>query len=336
MLLSLSDRYFHNLPFLDDLQPTPVFESYWRFAVERHSIYVKRSKGESPPWTDDPILRQYKFTDVFRACDRVSQYLIKEVIYKPGLPTEPEEIVFRILLFKLFNTIAAWEVLTKTFGTPTWAEFNQNAYAKALGDAWNEGKGVSIWNPAYVQNQKYRTDLPTKHERYLALVKYMMDDQVADRLQRPRTYEQAFRLLQGYPLHGKSFLPMQHLTDINYSPVINFDEDDYIVPGPGCLRGIQKCVGRPVSVDQAQSVIYQMVDQQKLFFKKLGYEPVTLCGRRKLHAIDIQNLFCEIDKYARVAHPEYKVKEAERIKQTFTLTGPLPAPFFPPKWRITL
>ena len=95
-----------------------------------------------------------------------------------------------------------------------------------------------------------------------------------------------------------------------------------------------ECVGPPVSIEQAQSVIYQMVDQQELFFDKLGYKPVTLSGRRRLHAIDIQNLFCEIDKYARVAHPEYKVKEGERIKQTFTLTGPLPVPFFPPKWNI--
>ncbi len=166
-------------------------------------------KGEQPPWTNNLILQEWKFTNTFRVLDRVTQYLIKEVIYKPGLPMEHEEVVFRILVFKLLNTIAAWEVLTKVFGTPTWKEFDEKGYAKALGDAWNQGKGVPIWNPAYVQNQKYRTDLPTKHERYLALVKYMMDDRVADRLQGPRTYEQAFRLLQRYPLHGKSFLPMQ-------------------------------------------------------------------------------------------------------------------------------
>jgi len=32
---------------------------------ERHSIWMKRNKGEQKPWTQDPILQQYKFTNVF-------------------------------------------------------------------------------------------------------------------------------------------------------------------------------------------------------------------------------------------------------------------------------
>jgi hypothetical protein len=129
---------------------------------------------------------------------------------------------------------------------------------------------------------------------------------------------------------------MQHLTDLNYSSVINFDENDFIVPGPGCLRGIQKCFGLPqVSVEEAQAVIYNFVDEQEAYFEGLGHKPVTLFGR-KLHAIDIQNCFCETDKYARVAHPEFNgPKKNERIKQKFEATGrPLPAPFFPPKWNL--
>jgi hypothetical protein len=35
-----------------------------------------------------------------------------------------------------------------------------------------------------------------------------------------------------------------------------------------------------------------------------------------------------------VKHPEFKVKDVEKIKQKFKATGPLPAPFFPPKWKI--
>jgi hypothetical protein len=42
-----------------------------------------------------------------------------------------------------------------------------------------------------------------------------------------------------------------------------------------------------------------------------------------------------MDKYARVAHPEFKLKDGERIKQTLKPLGSLPAPFFPPKWKIT-
>ncbi|HEX7193517.1 MAG TPA: nucleotide kinase domain-containing protein, partial [Chthoniobacterales bacterium] len=85
---------------MDKLQPTVVFESYWRLAAERHAIYLKRLKGEPPPWTNDPILQAHKFTNAFRAADRVSQYCIKDVIYQGG-SMDPEEVVFRVLLFKL-------------------------------------------------------------------------------------------------------------------------------------------------------------------------------------------------------------------------------------------
>jgi alpha-glutamyl/putrescinyl thymine pyrophosphorylase clade 1 len=105
--------------------PTVVYESYWRFAAERHSIYLKRLRREPPPWTSDDVLKQYKFTNAFRACDRVSQYLIRDVIYNDNFPTGSEEYVFRMLLFKLFDSIPAWEVLVKNFQVPTWKEFDE-------------------------------------------------------------------------------------------------------------------------------------------------------------------------------------------------------------------
>jgi hypothetical protein len=149
-------------------QPTAVFDSYWRFAAERQRIFEKRLAGDLPPWTADPILNAHKFTNAFRACDRVSQYLIRDVIYEPSASTLPEEVVFRILLFKLFNSIPAWEVLKSKFGIPTWRGFNEQAYALELGNS--KANGIKIWNMAYVQNQNYATHLPTKHERFLALV----------------------------------------------------------------------------------------------------------------------------------------------------------------------
>jgi hypothetical protein len=62
--------------FLEPLKPTVVFETYWRFAAERQAIFFRRLEGRPAPWTDDPILQQHKFTNAYRASDRVSQYLI--------------------------------------------------------------------------------------------------------------------------------------------------------------------------------------------------------------------------------------------------------------------
>src|SRR3954463_1618933 len=102
--------------------PSPVFESYWRFAAERQAMYERRLRGAPAPWTDDSILRSFRFTNVFRASDRVSQYLIREVIYRSN--PYPDEILFRVLLFKFFNKIETWELLERQLGPLALATFD--------------------------------------------------------------------------------------------------------------------------------------------------------------------------------------------------------------------
>ena len=58
-----------------------VYKLYWYFACERQNIFWKKKNGEKAPWTDDPILQTYKFCNSYRVNDRVSQYLLSNVIY---------------------------------------------------------------------------------------------------------------------------------------------------------------------------------------------------------------------------------------------------------------
>lgn len=88
------------------LEPTEVFDTYWH-AAERYAMYLRRLTGEPTPWTDHAILRDHGFTNAYRAADRVSQFLIREVIYGVAA-TKEADLVFRILLFKTFNRIEMW------------------------------------------------------------------------------------------------------------------------------------------------------------------------------------------------------------------------------------
>ena len=45
---------------------TRIYDLYWYFASERHRVFERRVAGEPDPWTDDPILREFKFCNVFR------------------------------------------------------------------------------------------------------------------------------------------------------------------------------------------------------------------------------------------------------------------------------
>jgi hypothetical protein len=48
---------------------------YRVMVVERHKIYLARQNNEPQPWTTDPVLRNRKFTNMFRVLDPGSQFV---------------------------------------------------------------------------------------------------------------------------------------------------------------------------------------------------------------------------------------------------------------------
>jgi hypothetical protein len=144
------------------------------------------------------------------------------------------------------------------------------------------------------------------------------------------TMKEAFDVLASYPGMG-AFLAYQYLIDLNYAAGLEFSEMDFVVPGPGARDGIRKCFGPAASGIEAD-VIQYMADTQDGQFARLGLNFNGLRGRR-LQLIDCQNLFCEVDKYARAAHPEIAgISGRTRIKQVYRRDiAPLTA-WFPPKW----
>lgn len=307
--------------------PTPVFDTYWRFAAERQAIFFKRQSGTPPPWTGDPILREYKFTNAYRASDRVSQFLIKHVIYE-GDQT-PEEVFFRILLFKLFNKIETWRLLMEKLGSLRHAEYSFARYDAVLSAALAASQ--TIYSAAYIMPSGSRAFGSTrKHRAHLRLLERMMEDELPLRIAGARTMLDGFKLLRSYPMIG-DFLAYQYITDINYSTLTDFSETEFVVPGPGARSGIQKCFASLGGLSEAD-LIRVVTDRQGEEFARLGLEFRSLWGR-PLQLIDCQNLFCEVDKYARMKHPEVEgIGQRTRIKQKFSW-NPTPIEYlFPPKW----
>jgi hypothetical protein len=310
------------------LRPTPVLDTYWRFAAERQQVYLARVRGDAAPWTTDPIIVRHRFTNCYRATDRVSQYLIGQVIYRGS--QDPDEVLFRILLFKLFNRISTWELLCSAFGEPTWAGFCLERYDRVLAEAL--GRGEAIYSAAYIVSPP-RLGARRKHTNHLLLVRRMLRDGLVSRLQASESMEHAFRALRCYPSLG-DFLAYQLLIDINYSMIIDFDEMDFVVAGPGARDGLRKCFGAAARGIEAELIRY-LTNTQEQHFARLGLRFPGLNGRR-LHLIDCQNLSCEVDKYARVAHPKIAGYSGKtRIKQRFQPDDHPVTSWLPPKWRIS-
>jgi len=310
---------------------TPVYDSYWRFAAERQRVFYRRALGSPWPWTENPVMAVYKFTNAYRASDRVSQYLIRNVIYRNDLPSSVDEVVFRILLFKLFNKIETWERLERALGPINFAGYRFDRYDKVLSKAMAEGHRV--YSAAYIMPPGSSAfGCKAKHQNHLKLLETMMANSLPEKLASARTMQKGFELLRDYPTIG-DFLAYQFVTDVNYSEVTDFSEMDFVIPGPGARDGLRKCFADTGGLSDAE-LIRLMADRQEQECARLGLEFPSLWGR-PLQLIDCQNLFCEIDKYARVAHPEAAgLTGRTRIKQKFS-AQPQPIDFwYPPKWGI--
>jgi hypothetical protein len=170
-----------------------------------------------------------------------------------------------------------------------------------------------------------------KHQNNLKLLEYMMRDHVPERIAGIRNLKKTFNILRSYPTLG-DFLAYQYTIDLAYSDLDCGLESDFIAPGPGALRGIRKCfsdIGKLTPSD----VIHYVTEHQQEEFSKRDANFQDLYGR-PLQLIDCQNIFCEIDKYARAYNPELSVGGRTRIKQKFSINSESIKLFYPPKWGI--
>ncbi|MEO1903841.1 MAG: nucleotide kinase domain-containing protein [Alcanivorax sp.] len=312
-------------------KPTEVFDTYWIFSAERQKVFMRRVLGSAYPWTKDAVIKKHKFTNIYRASDRVSQFLIKKVIYG-NMEIEKEDTIFRILLFKVFNRIETWNLFEEQVGGVGSRSFSVEGFSEILDRA--SSVGGKIYSAAYIMpsgpNAKYKGK--KKHRFHLELMEYLWKEGAIKEMARSRSMSELYHHLLSVPSFG-SFLAYQYAIDINYSDVLNFSENDFVVPGPGALNGIKKCFS-DFGDYSPEDIVKMMVDEQESHFYRLGLGGVSLWGR-PLHLIDCQNIFCETDKYARVAHPEVSgVSGRSKIKQNFKGQASLPNPWYPPKWKI--
>lgn len=306
-----------------------IYDLYWYFACERQNIFIKKLNGEPSPWTTDEILQNYKFCNSYRVNDRVSQYLLKNVIYN-GKKYSNDDMLFRILLFKLFNKESTWELLLDHFQDITLKTFNKEKYSKVLEEAISNG--VKIYNDAYISCANKAFGYDRKHDNHLSLLDKMFNiDKMQDKIIKCQTMKEGFDIIKSYPLIG-NFMAYQLVTDINYSEAVNWKEDEFTVAGPGSLRGIKKCFIDKGDLSN-EDIIRYMYEHQDKEFKRLNLNFKRI-GNRPLQLIDCQNIFCELDKYCREAFPNLKSNRT-KIKKHYVPKKEKIEYFYPPKWNIT-
>lgn len=308
-----------------------AYQYYFHFMEKRMEIFWKKQQNELL-LTDDEILQKNKFTNVYRVLDRVSQYLVKEVIYKNIDGFSSKDILLRILVFKIFNRIDTWEFIEEALERPLKVEsFDVGTLTECLSYRIKE---QPIFNSAYMMtgsHQKYK-EYHSKHEKWLKMVENeMLNEGGFDAVLEANSLEEVYKILLSKSFIG-GFLAYQYAIDFNYSPVVNFDENSFVKAGIGAIRGIKKCFVNYKEYTYEYLIKYtqeHLEEYQQKYgctgFKNLyGHQPTL---------IDLQNCFCETDKYLRAKMPELNLGNT-RIKQRYKANGSKIELFFPPKWNL--
>lgn len=303
-----------------------VFDTYWYFAHERLEMMYRRAEGLDVI-TEDPVLRRYKFCNTYRICDRVTQFLVRDVQY--NYEWSAEDQVLRTILFRLFSWPDTWKEIEQQNGAVCVENVEFHALSGLLDKRYERGE--KLYTHAFILSGMDAFGVGRKHRNHLRLVnKMIFEDNLADQIARSKSLSDIYDLLMTYPMIGR-FMAYQLAIDLNYSPIVNFDESSFTVAGPGALRGIAKCF-ESIGDLSPEDVIMYMVKSQDEHFKRLGLPFQGLYGRR-LQAIDCQGLFCETDKYSRVKFPELASNRV-RIKTEYIQSGDRIEYFFPPKWNL--
>lgn len=306
---------------------TEALDVYWEFADARLDLYQARIRAGCPVTAPDPVMANHRFTNTYRACDRVSQYLLTNVIYDDRERSFVDEFT-RTVLFKLFNRIDTWEAIESHVGT-----IDANAVLSGRVEAILRrlAETRKVYSAAYIMPPPRHLTGP-KAVRHLALLAHMLMDGTVNRVHEASSLREVFGLLRRVPSIGP-FLAFQYSIDLCYGPSLAHDENQFVVPGPGALRGMRKCYS-DFGDYSPSDVIRFTQERMDAETSRIGVDAPSLWGRPP-QLVDVQNLFCEVDKYTRVARPDLsRGVPGSRIKQRYRVDERPLTSWFPPKWGI--
>lgn len=260
---------------------------FWYWVNERHAIYCRRAEGKPKPWTDDPILRDYKFTNVFRQLDRGTVWLTEHFI-RPHWDDDPALLFFNIAWYRMFN----WTGTGERLGWQTSWELAR--VRRLLGAALASGE--QVFTGAHIIRSAFgRPKIDSIVDVCAELWKRRQ--QITVTAQHTGSLEETSRRLIEVDYVG-GFMAYEILTDMRHTPLLNQAHDihTWAHVGPGALRGLQR-LSPGLQRQDALSKLLGLVARSR--------EPGVLGTHvPPLEPRDCEHAACEWDKMCRIKFGE--------------------------------
>ncbi len=271
------------------------------YMIEREAIRQRRAAGLPRPWTNDPILSEYSFTNVRRSDDRTTRELLAS-FYGPNVPgASPGDVLFNCALARFFGRA---DVAAHLGWQSAWDPEATIARARE----W----GGSLFTSAYViTNNGESGDKVEFVCRKVLTPLWRARDRIATTTMRENGWRFLVGQLRPLPaLGGTGFMAKEVAQDFmlatGWRPR---DRDTFTPVGKGARRGLNRLHGRPVD-DKITSAGRNVEDRflrevRELFAVRHNYLPADFV---ELQLHDIQFNLCELDKLLRTRLGEGKPK----------------------------
>lgn len=273
---------------------------FWEFARERYGIFLKRRDAKPWPWTSDPILQQYRFTNVFREDDRVTRCIKAEV---RDVISNPEQLVTALTACRFLNRDTTISLLGPMFRDEGW---NYERARKQL-------SGVKpITGAAYMIVTPHGMDKLAGINQIVSAVQAKAH-LLTMTWRRDRTpMVEVWNQFQQFEFIGP-FIAYEITLDLRRTPLLGNPPDrfSWAAVGPGSARGASW-----VKYGVAEKLHYQknnQLDEVQEIMRELlvasSFHSNWLVSFPPLEMEDVENLLCEFDKYCRTKYNNKRPKQ---------------------------
>ena len=268
---------------------------YWQ--IERENIRLQKEVSQlPPPWTNDSILQEYKFCQVFREDDRTTRWF-REHIREP-MKNSPD-VFMATVIFRWFNWIPTGRTLIEHGLLKRWDR------KKAIEEITKQPKWIT---GAYIIKTPNGMDKVTG---VAECISHMWQDRehLAKEIVKTKSLEDTWTLLRDYPYMGP-FMAYEVVTDLRHTYLLE-DADDVLTwanAGPGAMRGLNRLTGRELGYSNRS---HYLVGEMKELYKIVqNILPAKILQRNDMcyEMREIEGGLCEFDKYSRIVKGEGRTR----------------------------
>jgi hypothetical protein len=284
------------------------YAGFWKYIYERQAIWHRRFVLKQPrPWTDDPVLRDYSFTNAYRELDRGTQFAIDNVMRgrAVGQPCTMGDMLCRIITYRFFNRTEVWDTCLKPFMDNPLRPYDEQLVNMMEAALQSHARNVGpVFTGAYMVCAYHGMPGTNKINKVCNFLRFIFKnkDSIYAGLYEQDTPKKAHKYLMALPGVGP-FNAYEFYSDMMYIPgYLNHREDDWANPGPGCIRGLRHIYkGRSDYEEQ----IRELRDEQEAAFDMLGLDFQSVALRnadgstRRLSMRNVEHNLCEYSKYVR-------------------------------------